>query len=308
MAIQKEIWISDIASNLFASNRFMNLVGRDDSAYVDNSVVHIPQAGAKPSVAVNRASVPAAIAQRTDTDLTYNLNEFTTDPLLIKDIESLQVNYNKRMDVLKDHINQLGYAASNKTLYAWAASGATRQVRTSGAASALALSPSATGTRKKMVLDDIAGALSILGQDDVDPSEEKFMIVPSAMYYTDLLRDSSISKYLEFGKAVLPEGVVDRVMGLNILIRSSVVVYDNTGTPVIKSTDNNGTPTGAASDNQGVIVCTKSAVRRAMGSVKVFSNEDQAAYYGSIFSASVMQGASKNRSDQKGIVSIIQAA
>ena len=146
MGLQKEIWINDIESNLFANNSFMNIIGKDDSAYVDNLTVHLPQAGSKPTVAINRASLPATIGQRTDVDKNYSLSEYTTDPILIQNTEAVQVSYNKRMDVLGDHIKQLGFAAANKTLYAWAASGASRIVRTSGSASGTALSPSATGT------------------------------------------------------------------------------------------------------------------------------------------------------------------
>lgn len=43
MALEKQIWLSDIEKNLFANDQFMQLVGKDDSGYVDNKTVHIPQ-------------------------------------------------------------------------------------------------------------------------------------------------------------------------------------------------------------------------------------------------------------------------
>jgi len=89
MAIEKEIWIDDIQENLFASNSFVAR-GVDHSQWIDNKTVHIPQAGANPTVEKDRASVPATIGQRTDTDLQYNMAEFTTDPILIRNLEELK--------------------------------------------------------------------------------------------------------------------------------------------------------------------------------------------------------------------------
>lgn len=237
MALQKEIWISDIESNLYANNAFMNVVGKDDSAYVSNKTVHLPQAGAKPTVVIDRSSLPATITQRTDADLTYNLKEFTTDPILIQDTEAVQVSYDKRQDVLRDHINQLSSSVANNSLYSWAASGASRIVRTSGAAGSV-LAPSATGTRKLITLQDVQDARSILGQDNINQDEEMFLIMPASIYWSQFVGIDKISKFLEFGQntAVLPTGIVNKLLGINIVIRSSVVVYDNTGTPAIKAT------------------------------------------------------------------------
>lgn len=311
MSLLKEIWVTDIESNLFASNQFMNIVGRDDSAYVSYKTVHIPQAGSVPNTVANRIQLPAPVSQRTDTELTYNLNEFSTDPVVLTNIEELQISYNKRMDVIGDHIKQVGLIAANTTLYSWAANGSSRIIPTSGVSGALSLAPSATGTRKAFKMADLANAMSIIGTDNYDPQEDTYMIVPAAMYWAEMVLDTNISKFLEFnGKTSTAEtGVVNMLMGVKILIRSSVVVYDVTN--AIKPTLNGSPTTPAAGDNQGIIVCKKSAVRRALGQTLVFSNSGDGnglpEYYGSLFSAKVMQGATKARADQRGIVSIVQA-
>jgi hypothetical protein len=310
MALQKEIWISDIESNLYANNAFLGVIGKDDSAYVDNKTVHVPQAGAKPTVVIDRASLPATISQRTDADLNYNLKEFTTDPILIQDTEAVQVSYNKRQDVLSDHIKQLSSSVANHSLYTWAASGSSRIVRTSGASTTL-LAPSATGNRKAITLQDVQDARTILGQDDINQDEEMYLIMPAQIYWSQFVGIDKISKFLEFGAntAVLPTGVINRILGINIVIRSSVVVYDNTGTPVIKATGSNGLPSSpAAADNMGCILTSKYAVRKAIGQTKVFDNMGDPTFYGDVFSALVLHGASKSRTNQEGIVSIVQAA
>lgn len=311
MALQKEIWISDIESNLYANNAFLNVIGKDDSAYVSYKTVHLPQAGSKPTVVIDRASLPAAITQRTDADLTYNLKEFTTNPILIQDTEAVQVSYNKRQDVLSDHIKQLSSSVANNALYSWAASGSGRIVRTSGSAVSGALAPSATSTRKAITLQDLQDARTILASDDINQDEEFYLVMPASMYWSQFVGIDKISKFLEFGAntPVLPTGVVNRILGMNIVIRSSVVVYDNTGTPVIKSTGSDGLPSSpATSDNMGCILTSKYAVRKATGSVSVFDNMGDPTFYGDVFSALVLHGAAKARTNQEGIVSIVQAA
>lgn len=311
MALQKEIWISDIESNLYANNAFLNVIGKDDSAYVSYKTVHLPQAGSKPTVVIDRASLPAAITQRTDADLTYNLKEFTTNPILIQDTEAVQVSYNKRQDVLSDHIKQLSSSVANNALYSWAASGSGRIVRTSGSAVSGALAPSATSTRKAITLQDLQDARTILASDDINQDEEFYLIMPASMYWSQFVGIDKISKFLEFGAntPVLPTGVVNRILGINIVIRSSVVVYDNTGTPVIKATGSNGLPSSpAAADNMGCILTSKYAVRKAIGQTKVFDNMGDPTFYGDVFSALVLHGAAKARTNQEGIVSIVQAA
>jgi hypothetical protein len=93
------------------------------------------------------------------------------------------------------------------------------------------------------------------------------------------------------------------------MIRSTVVVFDNAGTPVIKAINSAGVPSApAVTDNIGCLAFHPNFVSQAVGDTKVFFNEDDAAYYGSYFSGLQMFGAAKLRSDQKGIVSIVQEA
>lgn len=307
MALQKEIWIADIEKQLFASNKFMEVVGKDHSAYVSNITVHVPQAGARPSVAKNRNILPASISQRTDVDLTYNLSQYSSEPTLITDLDELQISYSKRQDVLESHIKTLSDSIANNTLYSWAPSGASRLVRTTGSAVATALAPSATGTRKAITLADIRSAAAILDKDNV-LDEERYCILPSDMYW-QLMGDTAIQKALEFGRPTQIMGELPMVAGIFIIKRSSVVVYDNTGTPVIKAVNDAGVPSApASSDNMGALVVSKSYVCKAKGAIKVYADEDKPEYYGSIFSAQVQHGAAKLRTNQEGIVAIVQEA
>jgi hypothetical protein len=106
MALQQEIWVQDIKETLHQGSEFVK-TGTDHSAFVAKKTVHMPQSGAMTAIEKNRSSLPGTIAQRTDTELTYNLNEYTTDPVLITDLDELQTSYMKRQSVLSQHINAI---------------------------------------------------------------------------------------------------------------------------------------------------------------------------------------------------------
>lgn len=311
MALEKQIWLSDIEKNLFANDQFMQLVGKDDSGYVDNKTVHIPQSGNKPTVVKNRGTVPAAIAQRTDTEVTYDLSSFSTDPILIKDYDDVQfLSYDKRMDVLGDHIKTLGNTIANYTLYNWGSTLSTNIVRTSGSNSTGSLANStASGNRKLLTLADLTSARKIIDGQNLGAGKI-FMICPTNMYWNDLLSITEFTKALDFGgKAVLPDGSLPNVLGMSVLTRSSVLTYDNTGTPVRKTlADNGNVLTAASSDNNAILVVHESYVRKALGKIKIFDDTDKPEYYGSIFSAELFHGAAKSRTNEEGIVTIIQSA
>ena len=305
MALQQEIWINDIKENLFKPNPFMNRA-TDHSMYVNYKTVHVPQAGTPQTVKANRSVLPATISQRTDTELTYSLSEYSADPILLTNIEELQINYDKRNSILSNTNMKLSEVIANQTLYSWAPSGASRQVRTTGSAAA-AYNPhsTATGTRKAITLADLASARAILDNDNV-PMDGRVLLMTADMYNSQFLAISNVQQYLSYGQAVLPTGVVNKIFGFDIMIRPTVVLYDNTGTPVIKTVDDEGEPTFAATDNAAALAYHPSFVCKALGDIKVFADEDKPEYYGSIFSALVMHGSSKLRTDQKGIVAIVQ--
>ena len=305
MALQHEVWIADIKEQLFKPNPFMSRA-TDHSMYVNYKTVHVPQAGTAQTVKKNRSVLPATISQRTDSELTYSLNEYTSDPILLTNIEELQINYAKRQSVLGQTNAKLSEVTANQTLYAWAPSGASRQVRTTGSASAI-YNPhaTATGTRKAITLADIASARAILDKDNV-PLEGRVLVMTADIYNNQFLAISNVQQYLSYGQATLPTGVVNKIFGFDIMIRPTVLMYDNTATPLLETIDEEGETTDAAADNAACLAYHPNFVCHALGDIKVFADEDKPEYYGSIFSSLVMHGASKLRTDQKGVVAIIQ--
>ena len=307
MALDREQWLADIQENLFKDNAIINRAVNHDG-FVNYKTVHVPQAGANPTITKNLGSFPAVISQRTDSELTYSMDTYYVQPIHIENGQEIAfLSYDKRMSILNQHISTLEDVLTNNALYKWAPSGATRQVRTTGTAVGNALAPSATGTRNAVTLADILKAKSILDSENV-PAAGRVLLLPSDMYNAQLLAIADVYQAQSYGTSALPSGVVTRIHGFDVMIRSTVVVYDNTATPVIKAVSDNGAPTTpAATDNLGALAYHPSFVAKAMGATDVFITEQVAEYYGSIVSAMQLFGASKMRTSQVGVVAIVQA-
>ncbi|MEO6901552.1 MAG: phage capsid protein [Bacteroidia bacterium] len=305
MGLQREIWVNDIQETLWQENPFMTRIS-NHSEFVNYKTVHIPQAGADQGVVKNRTLLPALINQRVDTELTYNLNEYTINPFLVTNIEELQINYAKRQSILSTSMSKLSDVIANQSLYTWAPTGAAKIIRTTGTADANALAPGATGTRNAITLADIAKMRAVLDKDNV-PQSGRILLLPSDMYNGQLLAINNIQSALIYGSAILPSGTVNRLFGFDIMIRPSSLVYDNSATPVLKAINDEGQViTPAATDNLAALAFHPNFLTHSVGDIKVFYDMDKPEYYGSLFSALVMHGASKMRLDQKGIVALVQ--
>ena len=95
MALNKQVWLNTIVENFFPDNSFATK-SIDDSVFVSNKTVHIPNAGAPSGVEINRTQKPASVNQRTDQDLTYDMDELTTNPIYIPNIDTVELSYDKR--------------------------------------------------------------------------------------------------------------------------------------------------------------------------------------------------------------------
>lgn len=307
MALDREQWLSDIQENLFKNNAIINRAVNHDG-FVNYKTVHVPQAGANPTITKNLGSFPATISQRNDSELVYSMDTYYVEPIHIeRGQETAFISYDKRMSVLNQNINALEEVLTNNALYKWAPSGAGTFVKTTGSAVSTALAPSATSTRLAITLADILAAKGILDAANV-PQEGRVLVMPSSMYNGQLLAIQDVYRMDSYGKSALPDGVVNRIHGFDIMIRSTVVVYDNTATPVIKAVGDDGTPTTpATTDNLACLAYHPSFVAKAVGAADVFIDENKPEYYGSIVSALQLFGASKMRTSQTGIVAIVQA-
>lgn len=304
MAIQKEIWTQYIQESLFKDNDFLNYAFNADQFVLEGKVVHIPNAGATQNIVKNRTSLPATVSTRTDVDVTYAIDEFTSDPILIQNAETVELSYDKMSSALSETTGAIKTLVADWMLYNWRAENATSIVRTSGGAGALSVNahlPGATGTRKKLSLVDLKAARLVLNKQNV-PADDRYMLIDSDMY-DQLMDELTITQYREGSENLnLPQGVIRKLFGFNIMERTTVGVASNATTPVIQ-------PPGTASttaDNGVALAWHMNTVERALGTINFFEHLSDPTFYGDVYSALVRMGGRKRRNDQKGIVAIIQ--
>lgn len=301
MAIQVEIWEKDIVEGLFADNAFLNFAYNADQYVLQGKVVHIPQAGASAGTAVNRSELPATVTQRTDVDITYAIDEITSDPVLIPNADTVELSYNKRTSVTEQMRKTMYEVSALNMLYRWAPSLGDRMIRTTGSAVAAHL-PSATGSRNALTLADVKKAQKQFNKDNV-PSGERYLMVDAEMY-DQLTNDMTANQNRDFLAAYDEKnGILGRIYGFNVIMRSQVMRYTNAATPAKKA----WSAAGAATDNAAAICWQKQSVERALGDVKFFEKLGDPQYYGDIYSALIRLGGRIRRNDNIGVLAIVQA-
>ena len=301
-AITVELWVQYIQENFFKDDEFMSKCFDESDAVLGGAVVHLPQAGAKPTVVKNRTRGVAATATlRTDSDITYALNDFTTDPTVITEAESKEISYDKMGSVLSEHMETLRETVGDDLLIQWCANLATGSIlRTTGTAVATALAPSATGTRLKFLKEDLARAQTLMNKQNVSKAD-RYALIPSDMMAQ--LKEDADLKTRDFALELnLKDGVIGRLYGFNIMERSATPVFTNATPPVVKALG----AAAAATDNLAVICWQKNAVAKALGAVKFFENTDDPTFYGSLYSAFLKMGGRARRTGNEGVVAIVQ--
>lgn len=305
MAIQKEIWAADIKEQLYPEDSFV-VLSEDDSVFSDGKKVHRAVAGSVDSATRNRQTVPAVVKRRVDADAEYELDEFTTDPVLIQDIEEVEVNYQKRTSVLRQQMKQLNLDVAKWMNYHWAAETASTIIRTGGAdRAALATNFGATGNRKMIRVDEFIKLAQLFDDMEV-PEEGRNILVPTGMYY-DLVTNhwKDLLVLQAEGKAVLAKGEMMNLFGFRVWKRSTknLLTYTNAGTPVRRTPD----AANATTVNAAALAWHPDFVTRAKGDVKVFENIDDATMYGSVFSSLVRAGGRKFYPDGTGVAAIVES-
>lgn len=298
MAIQKEIWSRDIVEGLFPENSFASKAINDDAFVNEGKKVHVPNAGAPSGVKKNRPTVPASATKRVDTNVDYDLDEYTTDPICIPHADTVELSYDKRRSVISQDREELRRNAHEGLLENWAPATAGGIVYTSGVAKAAHLNK-ATGKRKALTTGDVLTLMTKFDSDNI-PQEERYLLLDAVMY-AELLE--SMTKTDEIGflqKADAAKGVVGELYSFKVMKRSTVLRY------AVSAGEATGlASTETATDCAAGLAWHVTSVRRAIGEVTMFTSEDNPLYYGDIYSFLVRCGGCISRSDKKGVCAIV---
>ena len=299
MALNKQIWLNSIVENFYPDNSFASK-SIDDSAFVDYKTVHIPNAGSPSGVEINRTKKPATVSQRTDNELTYDMDELTTNPIYIPNIDMVELSYDKRSSILYNDREELQRVAAQNLLYRWIVGAKT--LNTEGEARKAHTSATATGNRKKLTKSTVMEAMVRMNVDNI-PAAGRYMLL-DAVQYADLLDDLTDKELSAFqAVADVSKGVMGQLYGFSIMQRSQVLRLKADGTTLLK-----WDAADEATELAAGVAWQQQCVSRALGEVKMFSNEDDPQYHGDIYSFLVRAGGSPRRYDKKGVYLIAEAA
>jgi hypothetical protein len=299
--IQVEIWVKYIIERLFKDNQFLQHAYNDDQYVLAGKIVHIPQPGAKPTVVKNRAVFPAATVRRTDTDITYTLEDYTTDPSHLPQAEKSELSYDKMDSIFGDHMAVLAELVADDMLIKWATN-ASDIVRTTGGAAAgtVAGVNGQTTTRKGFHHKDLQKCMIKMNTQNVNKAGRKVLIDDNMFeFFYDSLSDNAQRLFSDYVDA--KNGVVGRLHGFDVMTRSSVLAA--TSADAINAL---GAAVGAT-DNLISLAWQKDSVARALGTVEMFQDLKNPLYYGDVYSALVKMGGRVRRGDAAGIIKITQA-
>lgn len=283
----------------------------DESAQVlGGAVVHIPNAGASPSVVKNRKSFPASAALRDDSMVIYPLDVYSTDPTHVPWHEQNETSYNKLDSVLGDHVATLADTVGDNMFYNWVTGyngqmGAvnipsTHIISTTGASTPVK-EAGQTGNRKSFTYADLQNAQALMNKQNV-PLTDRYACLESYQLQ-QLITSLSGNQMAAFQQSAdLANGVIGMLCGFKILERSRVLVFTSAGVPKLPG------EAFAASDNVGALCWQKNSVAKALGETKLFRNADDPLYYGDVISALVKMGGRCRRADWAGMVAIVQAS
>ena len=294
-----ESWATYIMERFWKDNAFLKNAYSDDQYVLQGRIVHIPQPGAKPNVVKNRSVFPAVAVRRTDTDVLYSLDEYTTDPTHIPNIDAIHLSYSKQDSVMGDHMQVVNETVADDMLIKWGTNATI--VATTGGPTAITVLPTTgqTGTRLAFHHRDLQALMIRMNVDNV-PKQDRFIMIDDNMFdgFYSSLGDTSAKDFSAYADAA--SGVIGKLHGFSIMTRSSVLAL---------ASDNSLKALGsalAATDNLASLAWHKNSVATAIGDKKLFQDLGNPLYYGDVHSVLLMAGGRVRRADSKGIYIIKQ--
>lgn len=117
--VLKEVWTGELVKALRAGLEATWLDGiPDNSALVDNDVIHLVDVGVDPDVLINNTTYPIDLQALDDADITISLDKFQTKVTPITDDELYAISYQKMARVKESHANAINDAKFLKAAHA----------------------------------------------------------------------------------------------------------------------------------------------------------------------------------------------
>lgn len=312
MPLEVEVWNETIQEKLLQDNSFLTQVADvSEDNIINGTIVHLPQAGEPSSVVKNRSVYPAPIKRRTDGEILYLIDEYTTDPVHITNAETKELSYAKRRSVLDQDVANLSEEVAegmltnfivspvgdNKTLPT------TSILETSGAAVPSGLAGS-TGNRKAYSIKDLQILKNFFIKQKAWSNNNMNVLLTADAATQMFPADSAVTA--TYMASVTEEerrqGMMYKAQGFNIFVRSSVYILAEDKT--FKAFGSVVSPT----DSEGIFAWNKNMLEKAIGTTQAFEDQGNPAYYGDIYSFLVRMGGRARRKNFEGVVVMKQAS
>lgn len=114
-----EVWTGELVKSLrgFLDATWLSGI-TDNSAIVNNDVIHLVDAGVDPDVLVNNTTYPIAVQSLDDSDISISLDKFQTKVTPITDDELYALSYDKMARVKDSHAAAIANAKFGKAIHA----------------------------------------------------------------------------------------------------------------------------------------------------------------------------------------------
>jgi len=303
MAIQTEVWLPSIQENLFKGFEVMRHVASDDSSYVQNKTVHVPNAGAAPIVTRGNTTYPVAITERTDVDVKYDLANFEIGPVRLGWADGLQLSYNKVQSITNDFMGNMSEHMQKYICSQWYTYAASTIIDTTATATETNwLGGAAAGALKVMKGRNVRKAAEILDRQKF-PANDRYLLLDYMMFW-QLLGDVS---YNDARIEVLGgfQATIDNVYGFKVIQLPFVAAVDAVGAANVHApAAADGSFTFGANSRPIGLAFHKSAVSFAWTAPKPFAQNNDPTMFGDVLSASVYGGGKYRRTSANGVVAI----
>jgi len=247
--IQKEIWTDVLKDGFYPNGDFLNW-SKDMSELVEFNTINLAEAGVDPNLLIDNAIYPINAATRTDVPLALVLRTLDTDSTIVRNLEKMEVSYNKMESVVRGHRNTLRKGSIQLAAHFWA------PTQNGAFTPVLKATGALVNGRRLLTFEDILLLRAALVNLDVDMASMAMMLNP--LHEADLLAAD-----MKLYKEIIASGMV---FGFKL--------FTNSQTPRWNAATGVKVPFQAApagTDTQASIVWSRDEVMKADGSVAVFA-------------------------------------
>ena len=295
MGLLQTLWMKRIMENIYADNAFIEKSQNwDEYATNGAKTVVIPQAGLAAGFERNRTVRPAVAVEAPDSDVEYVMTNYTSNPVLVTNLDQLQMSYDKMQSKVVNMTSELKEGMAVDLLYAWRPEAA-NILQTTGGDTESGLVGS-TGNRKRLTFADCVKAGKFMNKKNI-PKLGRILLVTSDMH-ADLLLDPDVKDKFNTTLANLNTGVLGTLAGFTVMERSSTLACTSANAVKVPSA------AIAATDSEMAIAWHPQFVGRSLSGIQTYYEENSPLYYGNIISMEANLGGKKAYADGRGVVGI----